>query len=167
MKKEFLHNELFLLSMQGAFQRASVYKNKVSETDKKYFKRMIKEYLNHLLESYKNTVSEEEHVQNIVSLSEHTKVYGIFRNDKLNIGVSQKLLNLYLKYHWCLSTIEEPVHCPVDRIIQVRLNVKPLVAWTKIKTIEEYLLVINRLKSKLKENQTIAYLELENFERNI
>ncbi|SDJ63273.1 hypothetical protein SAMN05216338_105731 [Bradyrhizobium sp. Rc2d] len=31
--------------------------------------------------------------------------------------VAQKVLNLLLKYYWCLARIPEPPYCPIDRII--------------------------------------------------
>ena len=41
------------------------------------------------------------------------------------IGHSQKLLNLMLKYYWCLEWLKyTPPHCPIDRMILVAAKVK-------------------------------------------
>lgn len=166
MKGQFLYNEIFALTIQAAFQRSNIYKPGINDNDKLYFKRKLRGYLDNLLESYKTKVSEEIHIQNIESLSEYSVVFNILQNGKLNIGVAQKLLNLYLKYHWCLGTIPEPPHCPVDRKIQENLKVKPIVSWTKMTSIKEYKEVIERFKEKCSKGQSLARLELDNFERN-
>jgi hypothetical protein len=63
-------------------------------------------------------------------------------------GVAQKLLNLFLKYLWCLGTIAEPPHCPVDRIIIGKTCYKDK-NWTEIVQRSEQLDKTQRLLSQL------------------
>ena len=74
----------------------------------------------------------------------------------MNFGISQKMLNLYLKYQWCKGAIVEPPHFPVDRIIQEELNkvarknklkAKKIEPWTQFKDENHYLKVVNHARS--------------------
>ena len=87
------------------------------------------------------------------------------------------MLNLYLKYQWCLGNIKEPPHFPVDRIIQQKLNgwarakgipQLELMHWTRFTDEKHYLEVINLARSIAKLDSsskmlTPAQLELELF----
>lgn len=152
----------------GAFQRANVYKKSIPEIEKVYFKRMLKGYLDNLIQtSYLKPVTETEHLENIKGVIRFTKCSkNILTNQQLNFGVAQKLLNLYLKYHWCLNLIPTPPHFPVDSIIQKQLGLK-VVAWTKMQHETEYLRIINHAKKQLSKHgcKTIAELELLLFSR--
>jgi hypothetical protein len=170
MKKEFLISECFMLSVNAAFQRANVYEDSSSDMRKVYLKRMIKGYIdNNIISQYDNEVSEINHIENIKSVSEYSKCFeDILANGQLNFGVSQKLLNLYLKYMWCLGVITiPPPHFPVDSIIQKKLKLK-VIPWTKMKNEKDYLKVINHAKTILSDYnyKTIAELELALFKRN-
>jgi hypothetical protein len=68
------------------------------------------------------------------------------KNGSLDIGTSQKILNLYLKYLWCSRLIDfEPPHFPLDRMIQEGRTSK-IVSWTKeIKSYETYFSTLNSL----------------------
>ena len=72
-----------------------------------------------IFKSYKNGCSEEQHYKNIESLIAKANVLGsvLLGPDGYKYGVAQKLLNLAVKYMWCLEHINEPPHCPIDRII--------------------------------------------------
>ena len=166
-KQSFLHYEIWILSFGGAFQRSGVYST-TSETERNEFRKKLRFYIeNTILPQYKNTVSEEQHIQNLLNIVEYsTKFKNILNNGKLNLGISQKLLNLVLKYLWCLGEIKTPTHFPVDRIIQQKIKNKPLINWTGITQIEEYLKII-RLAEILanKQKMSLAQWELENFSR--
>ena len=82
----------------------------------------------------------------------------------MNFGVSQKILNLLLKYKWCIDDYPEPPHFPLDRRIQEILNLNPIISWTQITTSEEYMKIINKVRA-LKNDKTLAQFELEKFER--
>ncbi|MFL1896284.1 hypothetical protein ACJRPK_11325 [Aquimarina sp. 2-A2] len=168
-KTYFINNEIWMLSLMGAFQRANVYRVDATELKKKHFKGMLKDHFDNILQTkYSKAVSETEHIENIkevIRLSECSK--DLLTNGKLNFGVAQKLLNLYLKYNWCVDKIPTPPHFPVDSIIQKRLGLK-VIAWTKMKDEEEYLKIINYAKTQLCKHdcKTIAELELLLFSRN-
>ena len=172
MKKTFINSEIWSLTISGAFQRANVYKPDVLEKDKKDLKLMLKGYIdNAILPSYKQgNVSDDVHIENINKVKKYTSNFDkLLTNGQFNFGISQKLLNLYLKYLWCLDIIPEPPHFPVDRIIQEKLKYKPLIAWTKIETPNEYMSIVNfaRTKIDLKNefSTSLSIIELNLFSR--
>lgn len=153
----------------GAFQRANLYRPNILEIEKVYFRKMLKGYLDNMINTkYQNPVGEEEHIENIKRISHHTEINReILKNGKLIFGVSQKLLNLYLKYHWCAGWIPEPPHFPVDSIIQRKLNLT-VISWTKMTDDHDYRSIIESAKKSLKKHNctSLAELELLLFERN-
>jgi hypothetical protein len=169
-RREFIQSEVWILSTFGAFQRANIYKNNISEIEKKHFRFQLKEFIiNVLVDDYRQDVNEKTHVQNIEQLSDFSKNFdSILQGGKLNFGVSQKLLNLYLKYLWCMDMVATPPHFPVDSIIQKKLRVSSPVPWTKMTTSVDYLRIIDIAKELLPNHpyKTIAELELHLFDRN-
>jgi len=167
-QQTFINTEIWILTFGGAFQRANIYADKVSEKQRKAFRdALILKVEKDLLPQYKNEVSEEKHIQNILEIvaysHEHTP---ILKPGQLYFGVAQKLLNLYLKYQWCLGNIAQPPHFPVDRIIQQKLKFKPIINWTSMKSEEEYKSIINHAQDKIKETGlSLAEWELEEFAR--
>ena len=171
MKNSFLKNEFWLFSVQGAFQRANCYKSSgVTEQEKSKFRDTLKVFVDvNVLPMYQKEVSEEQHIQNIYNLIEESKKHSaILKNGAINIGISQKLLNLYLKYNWCAGFITTPPHFPVDRTIQDKLRVKPVILWTRTTEIKDYMSVINCGKNYLQNNSqyiSLAEMELSLFNR--
>lgn len=171
MKNSFLKNEFWLLSVQGAFQRANCYKSiNVTEEEKKQFRNTLHTFIdNTVLPMYQKEISEKQHIQNIYLLIEESKRHsGILTNGAINVGISQKLLNLYLKYNWCAGFTTTPPHFPVDRIIQGILAVNPLIPWTRITNMEDYISIINCGKNYLQANPqyaNLAEMELSLFNR--
>lgn len=171
MQKEFLLYEFWILSVQAAFQRSNVYKKEATEKERIEFRRELKTSVdNELVSQYHNPVSEKQHEENIQKLCTYSKeeYEHLFEKGSLNIGVSQKLLNLYLKYQWCNGWIPTPPHFPVDRIIQQKIKVKPLKPWTQFENIEEYRTVIKCAKEYLEKETTytsLAEMELHLFSR--
>ena len=180
MKAEFLNNEIWVLTFQGGFQRANIYKEEVSEMVKKEFREQLRAYIEALVEiKYITEVTEEEHIKNIkgiVKLSSINKIQG--KSIPINFGVAQKLLNLYLKYSWCSGRIDiVPVHFPVDRLIQNELNKEArdsglqgikLKPWTQFEDEEDYLKVIDlakKVRDKKYTEKALAEMELEIFKR--
>lgn len=175
MKSNFIINELWQLSIAGAFQRAGIYKQEANEDLKTTFKSELKIDLESFIaEQYFKSCGEAQHLKNIEKLSEHTKKYAdLLKNGQLNIGVSQKVLNLFLKYVWCLKLIPTPPHFPVDRTNQVIFNNKakelglpttPLQPWTQIQTLEDYLKIIHlaeQIQGAKPEYQNMSIAELE------
>jgi len=170
LKQTFLHNEIWLLTFGGAFQRGNIYKANVSDANKSVFRNELKAFVDkHIIPQYKRIVVESAHVLNIeaiVATSENWK--DILNDGKLTVGVAQKILNLVLKYYWCLGEIEMPPHCPLDRIIQQKgLKSKSIVNWTSLNDMDEYLRIMTDIKQVAQaKGKTIAEWELEVFKRN-
>ncbi|MFT6841920.1 MAG: hypothetical protein ACJASR_000683 [Psychroserpens sp.] len=181
MKKAFLNNEIWMLTFGASFQRANAYLPNASETDKRHFKNMISGHIENLLRQYENSnISDDVHIKNIKSVSDYSKHFSsLFVNGKINFGIAQKMLNLYLKYQWCLGNIPEPPHFPLDRIIQQKLNQQAklqgiikleLLPWTQFIDESHYIRVINHARAigsinLSTEKLTPAQLELQLFER--
>lgn len=169
-KLKFILEEVWLLSTLGAFQRANIYLPDASEKERKMFRESLCKYIDeNLIHLYEDGVSERDHLLNINAISTHsTQFSSILVNGKINFGVSQKLLNLYLKYLWCLNEIPTPPHFPVDSIIQNKLGIKKIEPWTKFDNPAPYIEIIAIAKEKLKEYEleSLAELELELFKRN-
>lgn len=170
MKENFLNNEFWILTFGAAFQRANVYKENISESDKKLFKTKTREFIENtlVLAYYENLISDEIHIENICKLSLFTEQFeSILQNGKLNFGVSQKMFNLYLKYLWCYNKISEPPHFPVDRRIQENIGFKPIVSWTRFENSLDYMKIIDFTRNINNEFPTIAEFELKYFDRKI
>ena len=180
---EFIINEIWILTFAGAFQRANIYKSEYQDEQKKgVFKKGIRAFIeNTILESYKTEiVSDTEHIENIKKVSYYSYNFSeLFNNEKINFGIAQKMLNLYLKYRWSLGHIQSPPHFPVDRIIQEllikelkELGIKgqELKAWTQFTDEHHYLTVINSARELIRKkesfaNHSLAGLELSLFQR--
>ena len=165
MKEEFILTEIWSLSISAAFQRANVYTNSIDENLRNDFKKNLRKHIEIIAEQYQNTVDEAKHLANIKLVAECKN--DCLSNRELNFGVSQKLLNLYLKYLWCLDKIPTPPHFPVDRLIQEKLKVTKVISWTKgMDDDTDYLKIIAKAKIKADlEGLSIAEWELKNFKR--
>jgi len=175
MKSKFIINELWQLAIAGAFQRAGIYRRGADEHLKNQFKSELKTDLEGFIQQqYFNPCTAAQHLENIKQLSEHTKKYAaLLKNGQLNIGVSQKVLNLFLKYLWCLKLIPTPPHFPVDRMIQIELNKKAkennlstqkIEPWTQFKDDSNYLKVIRfaeKIINEVDEYKDFSLAELE------
>ena len=167
-QQDFLIEEIWLLTFGGAFQHSGIYKPNTKEKDRMYFRNMLRGYVeNIILSQYQTQVTDDKsHLENIQAICNYTVNFKEVLKAPINIGISQKLLNLALKYYWCLDLIAEPPHCPVDRIIQQKIYKQPLVNWTQLNSSEIYLKIIQDIRDKAKVNQqSIAQWELANFDR--
>lgn len=167
IKRDFLIEEIWLLTFGGAFQHSGIYKANTKEKERTYFRNILKGYIEQVvLKKYKQPVSDEDHLENIISISNYTASFKEVLKAPINIGISQKLLNLALKYYGCLGLLPEPPHFPVDRIIQQKIYKQPLVNWTQLDTKDIYLQIINDARTLAKQNNlSLAQWELENFIR--
>ncbi|MCK0131779.1 hypothetical protein MWU59_09715 [Flavobacteriaceae bacterium F08102] len=173
MKSKFLLNEFFTLSISGALQRANVYAKSATSDEKDRFKKDLRNYLNKIVEKYFSPVSEADHISHIENLASFSTKHGAtLKNKALSFGVSQHILNLFLKYIWCLKLIPDPPHFPLDGKIQEQLNTLaetldtttlPSIPWTKIQTAAPYLKSINfaRKVQNLTGKQDISLAEFE------
>jgi hypothetical protein len=167
-QKDFIYNEIWTLTLSAAFQRANIYINTtVIDKDKNKFKEELKVFIEkELLPTYKNEnrLTDEQHINNIELISIFSRKHNsILTKGSLNFGVSQKLLNLILKYLWCLFDYPEPPHFPVDRRIQEITSYSPIIAWTRIDKSDDYMKIIGHLRDQTKSS--IAHYEIEHFER--
>lgn len=179
-QNDFIQKEIWMLTFSAAFQRANVYKADAAAEQKKHFKNKTTGYIdNVILNNYKNgNVNDEQHIENIKNISNYSAHFSeLFNNGRINFGIAQKILNLYLKYQWSLGNIPAPPHFPVDRIIQGELNkharlsglnALALEPWTQYPDEKHYLAVIDMARQVINKSFTkysLAELELELFNR--
>ena len=169
MKNKFIENELWYLSLTGAFQRNSVYAENIDDNNgkkKEAFKKKLKEHIVEITLRYHVFVSDKEHVGNILALIALNNDE-ILKDGKLTFGTVQKLLNLYLKYMWCTDRLAHiPPHCPVDSIILKNSKQYKYKSWTQLDCKDEYMLYITDLRERANEvNLNLAEWELSVFNR--
>ncbi|MEP2058018.1 MAG: hypothetical protein ABJJ05_09445 [Maribacter litoralis] len=168
-QQAFLIEEIWMLTFGGAFQHSGIYKANTKERERTYFRNMLRGYIEHtVLDNYKKEVTDQQHIENIIAICEYTTNFEEVLKAPINIGISQKLLNLALKYYWCLGILPEPPHFPVDRIIQLKIYKQPLVNWTQLTCTDAYMQIVKdvRVLAK-KDNQSVAHWELVNFDRRV
>ncbi|MDD2287438.1 MAG: hypothetical protein PHH52_00585 [Patescibacteria group bacterium] len=161
IKNEFINNEVTTLTINGAFGHNPIYNEHCKGPEKEKFRIYIRNILLKYGVIYKESVEEEGHYNKLTELQgEISAVFGyLLKNQALNIGTIQKLLNLYLKYMWCLDLIPTPPHCPVDSVVLKKIN-RGNTKWTKMTSIDEYKKIINEIK-KVSKHTCISEWELE------
>lgn len=181
MKAKFLNNEIWVLTFGGGFQRANIYKNKkVSTKERKEFREALRNHIEDLVDNqFQDEIDAEKHIKNIQSIVNFSKNTSFGEAPiPLNFGVAQKLLNLYLKYSWCSGKMKtDPVHFPVDRLIQGKLNKEAeklniptlkIKAWTQFKDEKDYKKIIEFaeiVRAQRYPKLSLAEMELEIFTR--
>jgi len=165
----YLENELWILAIGGAFQRASVYRDGVSETKRRKFREAIKARVRGFVKDRYcgQAVSSEDHIRTVEEIStwvskEHSAVLS---GGRLRIGVAQKLLNLYLKYLWCWGKIREPPHYPFDKTIIDMLQCPRRVSWTELDDIGDYRMLVEAARKAAGDGLSLAQWELQAFNR--
>lgn len=177
-QKDFIKNEIWTLTLGAAFQRANVYLKSASEEQKSKFKIELEQFIEASILPYyqiNTEIPDDEHLKRINHISDFTSRYSrILQNGKLNFGVSQKLLNLLLKYLWCLFDYPIPPHFPLDRRIQEYLRIladernisrMPITNWTQITDEKIYLSIIDYIRTYFLKDETLAEFELIHFKR--
>ena len=171
-KTEYLVRELWILAWNASVQHAALYKNGAWKNQRDridVFKNTIIDFVKtKLVPQYRLTVREQQHCRNIRNLIDcaNTIDTDILGENRYKYGVAQKLLNLALKYYWCLGRIEEPPHCPIDKIIIDKTSCRGKINWTQMLTESEYLNVISAIKSLAEQQKcSIAQWELNNYKR--
>lgn len=168
-KKRFMCYELGLLSLKAALSTrnsaAPVYAKEVMTHQRKQAKKVFRGVLAKLESLYADgQVSEEQHTEFIKSTADEIseRLGGQLYEARFRIGISQKLINLHLKYLWSAGFIQEPPHCPIDGIIRnvAKINYD----WTVSDSIEDYRDAIFALK-KVANNRSLSVWELEEFRR--
>ncbi len=165
----FLQSEFWILSWNASVQRALRYGKNKSEAERSVFRDYIIKHCDEvIIPRYSNTQSEEQHLDNILEL---LKVASSYPDKELlakpyNIGITQKLLNLQLKYLWCAGFVEMPPHCPVDRIILNYTKLKNKMNWTQITTISDYQKAIEAIR-EVSGTTPLAVWELETYDKKM
>jgi hypothetical protein len=168
---EFIVDELWTMAWAASVQHAKVYEPGIKRDSKpvRDFRRDVATYVaTELLPTYKSPCDEAQHYANIDALIAHASKVGasVLPTHAYKFGVAQKLLNLCLKYHWCLGRIEEPPHCPVDRIVIDKTSFRGKLNWTDIRSREKYAAVIADIAQlATAEGLSIAEWELRNYRR--
>lgn len=166
--KKFLEYEFWMLAWAGSVQRNITYKENASESEKTEFRKKMHDILkDKILPQYKVTLDSDKHVKNIKKIIDEANNFGSsFLEGSYKFGTAQKLLNLTLKYHWCMGWIEEPPHCPVDRIIISETHLEGKLNWTDITDLNVYEQAIEAINIKaLEKNLSLAEYELQVFSR--
>lgn len=171
-KTEYIVSELWILAWNASVQRAALYKRGVRESKNDAINIFRNQLINFiktkLLPQYSIKVGEPQHCRNIQELVDYANKIdnGLLGENGYKYGVAQKVLNLSLKYYWCLGQIQEPPHCPIDRIVIDKTPYRGMINWTKILTEKEYLKIISTVRSLAEQQKySIAQWELINYER--
>jgi len=170
-KIQFVADELWILAWAASVQRAKLFKKGMESTSKEvstFRKAVIGFIRENLIPQYVNGITEEQHYKNIDDLIIHANKIApeILTQSGYKYGVAQKLLNLTLKYYWCLGLIKEPPHCPVDRIVISKTKYNGKINWTQITEKSQYKQVIEDIKGLARKNQlSVPEWELTFFKR--
>jgi hypothetical protein len=163
-QEQFLKDELFSLTLMATVQRANVYAAASAEKDRKAFQAALRSRLEGLAKTYRETVLEETHIQNVLGLSSHlsSSHARVLRDGRFRIGPAQKALNLYLKYLWCLGMIPAPPHCPFDFRVISKLSTYTGPSWTALDTEGEYRVLIEAARATA-QGMSLATWELQTY----
>jgi len=170
-KKDFLVKEFLLFSINAGLQTRGYPVYLINRKESSDLRVDIKNFLIQYVQEF-DASTEKKHYDTIELMSKlisqnHSK---ILINGRFRIGISQKIINLFLKYMWTAGQIKMPFHCPFDSIIKAKLlkgvtNVF-LKDWTILDSLEDYDKYVVLARHKADEmNLTIAEWELVNFER--
>jgi len=166
-KIDFVRGTLCYRSWAATVQRAGLYKKNATDGKKRTFRNQVISFLQeNIIPKYIIRCTEEQHYKNIEILIKYANEVGknVLKKTGYKYGVAQKLINLTLKYYWCLDWIEEPPHCPVDRnvIAEIDQTNLPELNWTQITKKAEYEKIINEIKI-LAKDRSISVWELNNY----
>jgi hypothetical protein len=132
----------------AALRRNPTYMDGISSTNKYTFRTALVTQIRGFADQYREDSTEQRHLGAIVQISdEMSQQYAhILKDNRLRIGTTQKALNLYMKFMWCLdSNWCTPPHCPIDRIVLKEAGINN--NWTELDDIELYSEWIARLRT--------------------
>jgi hypothetical protein len=134
---------------------ARVYREETHERNKGPFRAEWESLIRQESQRYiraTQPISDDQHCDVIRKISENlsSKFGNILQDGALRYGISQKALNLYLKYLWRLKRASiQPPHCPVDGVVLREGGI--LGSWTKCKEEKEYRDWIDALRINAKQ----------------
>jgi hypothetical protein len=140
-------------SLRAALQRNPTYAQNVGFQERSTFRVRWAELLRDISYQYSSQVDDESHLQNISNICDvMTREFGpILHGQRFRLGTSQKALNLYLKFLWCLGlNMTPPPHCPIDRIVLRVARIEG--AWTQMDSREVYIQWVNSLREFARAN---------------
>jgi hypothetical protein len=172
-KIEFVKKELLILAWGASVQRANLYEKKTVSNQSsmqaiQFRESLIKFLTVKIMPQYVKGCTEEDHYRNIEGLIANAKKIdpGILGTEGYKYGIAQKLLNLALKYYWCLDLVNEPPHCPIDRLIISKTSYNGKINWTQIIKRAQYEGIIRELAVLAgDEGLSIAQWELKHYSR--
>jgi len=175
-KRKFLRSEILLATLNASLatrnEKAKVYAAGVGEDEKTEVRAGISKRLTELDAAYLGGgVTGESHCENIESfagdLGKEFRQY--FEGQRFRIGITQKLVNLYLKYIWVLEWIPEPPHCPFDGVVISHIAGLPAESrnWTALDNLDAYRKLVDLALKTARDQKysSLAIWELENYEK--
>ena len=149
-QEQFLRDEFFSLTLMATVQRAHVYAPDANADAKWKFQKALRSSLEQVEVFYCETVSEEDHIRNVVALSEGLSAdhADVLAGGRFRIGTAQKALNLHLKYLWCLGKVPAPPHCPFDSRVIMKLPKCRGISWTALDDPAQYRKLVEAAKAK-------------------
>jgi hypothetical protein len=170
-KKRFLSYELGILTLKAALSarddKYPIYNKETKVFQRSKAKKVLRDHLAAVEARYsQKEVSEDEHIVFITDASSELsrKLSRYLHQGRFRIGVTQKLINVHLKYLWTAGLCPEPPHCPIDGIIRDIAGIK--YNWISSDSVDEYLQAIAELKKLASaKGHSLAQWELESFRR--
>lgn len=139
---KFIERMILRNSVNAALQRANIYGCGTDVQLKREFKEKAKVWLVAFGNRYSwEKASEENWCNEVQSLANTlTEEFGNYLTGKrLRIGISQKMISLYLKYLWLLGEDDKkPLFAVLDRTIMKEARVKDPPNWTELDNIDDY-----------------------------
>jgi hypothetical protein len=170
-KQQFLTEEFLMFSLNAGLQTRGYQVYMYNGKGCADLRADIKSYLVQYAQEFDKS-TEDYHFEKIELLSRFLseKYSNILLNSRFRIGISQKIINLFLKYMWTAGNIKMPFHCPFDGKIKSKLlkgnGTIFLQDWTMFDTIDEYEKYVSLARIKAAELQLkIAEWELVNWNR--
>ena len=168
-KIEFLRYEVGILTLKAALSTravdAPIYSDACNQHQRAPIKGALRRELRELETAYSyGNISSVDHCEYIAALANRmSQTYSdSLHNERFRYGISQKLINLHLKYLWSIGLVKEPPHCPLDGIVRDLANLN--YNWTKSDSQEEYMEAIRALK-ELAQPRSLSVWELQEFRR--
>ena len=110
-EKKFILSEICFNSIQAGVARlSSVYNSESDAVARKAWRNKVTENLERQIQI---TPDDGTHINRIEEFRNSIKD-DILKKGKVEFGVAQKILNLFLKYCWSIGWIDKPPHCPID-----------------------------------------------------
>jgi hypothetical protein len=148
-KCEFLHHQIWINCWNASVQHIKTFRDGINQNRKIDLKAAWEELTrDEVRKSYcTGKPDEQSHLELIETVRDEIIKTGeaVLHTQTFSYASAQKLVNLYLKYQWCLGNIGEPLHCPLDRFVIQNTSLKNL-NWTDIQNRNEYIEIINAVR---------------------